>query len=349
LIAAVAFAILAGLPIFRRAQWSWRRALGCAASLVGCAAAIAGPYMAVIGGVSVKPAAKKMVSVAAAPENRVPVWVSESAGSKTLFASTFAIWWVDGEKTGHPSAGWGLWVALNEVMHAFRHLAFFPALLGFWWFRGKIRQAPGMWLVVGVCGVWGLLIWRVAVVAEYLSERHTLILVLCGSFWAAAALVRIGDALAETISRIRPLGERYRPVLATAFLVVLTTWCLPQTLRPLHANRTGYRAAGAWLATHADRGDPILDPYAWAHFYAGRVFDEEAGVQVTPSQAPTQYVVLEKSKLLHSRLKEMAQARDLSARGTLVFRWTPGHTDAKKYHAEEVLVYAVPITPQPQP
>jgi len=51
---------------------------------------------------------------------------------------------------------------------------------------------------------------RLALGVHYLAERHTLILVLCGSMWAAAVLVRAADALPALVraAAARPVSPR---------------------------------------------------------------------------------------------------------------------------------------------
>src|SRR5205085_3386476 len=97
-----------------------------------------------------------------------------------------------------------------------------------------------------------------------------------------------------------------------ALSLALAAVGLPSTLKPLHLNRAGHHAAGLWLASHAGPDDEIIDPFAWAHFYAGGVFRE---VKDAPtSERRVCYVVIEQSENDHSRLGTLPMARELAAR-----------------------------------
>ena len=66
----------------------------------------------------------------------------------------------------------------------------------------------------------------------------------------------------------------------------------PRTLATLHGERAGFREAGQWLAQHVDHDVPLVDPYAWANYYAGRVFQENEGSR-TAAGATHFYVVVD--------------------------------------------------------
>src|SRR5581483_11843881 len=97
---------------------------------------------------------------------------------------------------------------------------------------------------------------------------HTLLFVFAACFPAAAGLLWLG----------RQFGARLRtaaipgPALITGGLFgALLAAALPSLGTPMHANRAGHRAAGRWLAAHSQPADEIMDPFDWAHFYAGRL------------------------------------------------------------------------------
>src|SRR5262249_46280393 len=155
--------------------------------------------------------------------------------------------------------------------------------------------------------------------------------------------VCIADALLGPFSRLmhRPLTARTAAMLQRVSLVLLVAWCLPASLRPLHINRAGHRAAGQWLAAHAGPADPIVDPHCWAFFYSGLLFQDGHTPDPVPAP-PVQYVVVTRSKNPHARLFGVGAAEELAHQGTPVFSWTPTRQERKSYGAEEVLVYAVP-------
>jgi hypothetical protein len=350
IVAATGLVLLAmqGVPGWGR---PWFRSLGCAAGLALAALAVAGPFVAVTGRLTTKPTGQRILETAHPPggEGRSPAefdpaqprGLAGSAGAgtarPTLLASTLAVWWR--EKDGS-RLWWGLRALGREVVQGFHHVAWLPALLGLWWFRGRLRVVPGAWAVLLVCLFLGLLLWRVAALMGYLSDRHTLLLILCGTFWAVAAMAAIGSWLARVLGsrlagRVPGVGGRFWSIL---LLLLLTGSGLPRTLQPLHTNRAGHHAAGLWLANHTAPTDTILDPYCWAHYYAGRVFLEGTTPEPPSGANTARYVVFERAGREHSRLPMVPEAERLVAHGRLVYHW-PTDRPADK---AVVFVYAVP-------
>jgi hypothetical protein len=177
-----------------------------------------------------------------------------------------------------------------------------------------------------------LVLWRLAVVVGYVSERHVLLLVLCGTFAGAAMTALIGKRIGEVVYGI---GPHVWPSLIA--LLGLTAFGLPETFKPLHANRAGHRAAGFWLAQNSDPADPIVDPFCWAHFYAGRVFLEGKDVSPPTGHQLTQYVVLERSDHDHVHLPTIQYALDLAKHGQPVYWWPEKVPEEQA----KVCVYAV--------
>jgi hypothetical protein len=204
-----------------------------------------------------------------------------------------------------------------------------------------------------LCLIQGVVLWRMAVVIGYVSERHTQLLVLCGVFWAVAGLREVPvRVLSFWRRRVHPgarVAEERRALIEwrlrmaqVVLLVALVGFGLPRALLPLHSNRLGHREAGRWLAERANPADLIVDPFCWAHYYSGRVFQEGATVPLPLGYQPRIYVIVENGPNRHERLPLMAEARKLQQQGTLVYRWLPTRTARK---AEEVQVYC--ISPPP--
>ena len=258
------------------------------------------------------------------------------------FASLPAVWWPD--KPGPHHYGrivWGLWALGYEINKGFHYAAWLSALLGLWWFRGRLRVTPGAWVLLLLCLTIALLLWRLAAVMGYLSDRHTLLLLLCGCFWAAAAVAALGERLASLLrsrsaSAVLDLAPRPAGRLVMVVLLAgLVGSALPKALEPLHFSRGGFRAAGLWLAAHARPTDEVLDPYCWAKYYAGRIFQE--GAPPAGSGHP-RYVVLDVSGNHHGHLPDQKKAERLAAKGTPVYRWADGH---RKDRAE-IVIYEIP-------
>ncbi|HMF14964.1 MAG TPA: hypothetical protein VKE94_21760, partial [Gemmataceae bacterium] len=125
--------------------------------------------------------------------------------------------------------------------------------------------------------------------------------------------------------------------LATLLTLGLLIAALPKSLETLHGNRAGLRQAGTWLREHADPSDEIVDPYCWAHYYAGCTLREGLPTETAPGHVPVRYVVLEHGKSEHTRLTGLERARDVAQLGRVVYRWE----GKQGKHAAEVLVYEV--------
>jgi hypothetical protein len=330
--------VLVGCQAIRVQRWPLRHFLVCAAALAIAALVVAGPYMAVIGGITNKESIRRTIQ-----DQTMETQRSATAGLP------IAVWW-QGEKDAS-KGWWGLWALGTELSRGAFHIGWPAALLGLWLCRARIRGTPGLWVLVLLCTIMALALWRLANVMGYLSDRHCLVILLCSMYWTAAGFKVAGDWLAR---RVQPyfgewtaqkglwrqvIEERLtsgRAVAAILFLAVVAA-AMPKTLETLHGNRAGMRQAGLWLSEHADFSDEIVDPYCWAHYYAGCVFREGMPTNPAPGHVPVRYVVLEHSKSEHSRLAGIEEARSLEQQGREVFRWN----GKQGKNAAELVVYEV--------
>jgi hypothetical protein len=100
----------------------------------------------------------------------------------------------------------------------------------------------------------------------YLSDRHTLALVLASTPWAAAGTYVCLRGLAVKFG----WSPRFARLVRFGFAcVVVTTIAYFQT-RATHTSRVGHLEAGQWLAGHGKPGEVILDTRGWASFVADR-------------------------------------------------------------------------------
>ncbi len=332
LLASTALVLLAmqALLAWRR---SWQQLGACAASMMLTALVVSLPYIAVIQHFTTKPTGLELLKSSALgtetlEKPRLQHSGRASAGTTSvLAASVLAVWATETEKG---SVAWSVRALVLEVIKGYYYLAWLPALVGVWWFRERLRSEPGAWVPLLLCLLHGLVLLRLAMVMGYVSERHVLVLVLCGIFWAAALIQAFGSWLSSCFHSQQPI--------AVLFLLALACSGLPQSLKPLHANRAGHHAAGLWLASHTLPADPITDPFCWAHYYAGRVFWEGLTPPVPPGHQLTEYVVVERTDREHSRLPLIAKAMQLAERGQLVYHWPEDRATDKA----DVFVYAVP-------
>src|SRR5262249_52900479 len=157
------------------------------ASFIGVAT-VAAPYMAAIGKVSVKPSVQhiynndKPQDTLFRPDQGETSRRSPERWSAVLtntpLAATLAIWWMDEKVAGPPPLLWGVRTLAFEIAHAFHYFGFGAALLGLWWFRDRFTKVAGARVVLVLCLVLAALLLRLALGVHYLSERHTLVLVL---------------------------------------------------------------------------------------------------------------------------------------------------------------------------
>jgi hypothetical protein len=334
-----------GIVLFAmQASQFWRRSWGqfvaCGASLVLAATAVSSPYIYVIGSLTTKPTPRAILGTVQLKPQKSEVKSQRSEGGfsplndlkpptldlrRPMIASLFAVYAPDDLK----KRGWWALKAVGiEVFKAAQYAIAVAALLGIYWCRRRLRVLPGAWMLLVLCLLHALVLWRLAMLMGYVSERHVLVLVLCSVFPAAAAIPiysRWGTAQTHWLWFGREATTQEILIGSSRFSVLLlicaTLTGLPESLKTLHANRAGHRDAGLWLAEHADQSDPIIDPFCWAHYYAGRVFSEDNPPPVPPGHVPTRYVVLESPDREHARLPLMPEARALAARGQLVYHW----------------------------
>jgi hypothetical protein len=352
--------VLLGAQAVRAWRRPWRQALRCGTCLALAAVAVGGPYAMAIGCFTKKTSFQRMRGNSdyeryEGETRRTPGREPErgdgpqpdiaAAPGRPLLASVLAAWSLDyNQKTSSGRLLWGLKALVTEMAKTFLYIGWLPALLGLWWFRERLGVMPGAWVLLLVSLVQLLALVRLTVIMGYISERHTLIVVLCGCFWGAAAVRTMGQRLAGWLAARyawRGLAADGR-VWAVFLLAAWAAAGLPSSLKPLHANRAGHHAAGLWLAEHADLADDVYDPFCWAHYYAGCVFREGAAPAPSPGHVPTVYVVLEESENQHSRLPLLPFGRQVAQAGTLVYRWCPSARTKAKERAEAVAVYAVP-------
>ncbi len=291
---------------------------------------LAGPFVAITGQITLKPSAQRILPQG--PGALAPPAMKPGSSGAVLFAD-YEVY----TKPPSERARRGLAVLGAQLVKGSFHVGWAAALFGLWWHRRRAAGEPGAWVMLLVCLGVAFALWRIFVVVGYLSDRHTLLILLCGCYWAAAGLLALGEWLAD---RVPHPGRR--GLAAAALPVLFAVSGLPKTLQPLHEHRSGFREVGLWLAEHSRPGDTITDPLCWSHYYAGHVFLEGAGVGPPPGHHPREFVVVEDAGNPHPRLPTFAQAREKAARaGPPVFSWPV----RRGKNTGEVLVYALPREP----
>jgi hypothetical protein len=326
---------LAGLILVAwqlRGRWggTWKQALACGSCLAAGSILLAAPYWATIGGLSVKPSATRMLETsegpAASPQAALPRGV--------LFAARFMPG-TNGEAEGNDSPWYALYEVLDETCKGFHYVAWAPALLGLVLNRRRIWTEAGLALVAGLGVVFVFVLWRLAWTVQYVSERHTLLIVLCGCPLAVAAVFDIGrrwqawKPAAEAAAGATVWQRWRRPqALALTVVVALTGAALLRTMRPLHAHRAGHKEAGFWLAAHLGPGDNVVDPYGWASFYSGQTLLPRHANKGESRPDSHRFLVVELTDQDGTRNKMIEQAAHGTGKGEPIFTWPRGKPPA---------------------
>jgi hypothetical protein len=333
------------LPLVAGRRYAWRGALRHAAGVVVPALMIGAPYALVIHGFTNKPSeeiVKPGRHEAARPTRTEPkpgpsCGAVPYAGGRLVPGLPLAVW-LSKDLQGAKRRIEGLSGAISETVKGLHYIGCLPALLGLWWHRKRLASCPEAWLILMLCLVHGMVLWRLAVIAGYVSERHVLLLVVCGVFPAMAALQELPRRVSEwrwwpkpALSACRPRWMHWlgNPQTWSLFLLLgMTGFGLPKTFQPLHAKRAGHHAAGIWLAGHTRTDDAVYDGhFGWAHFYAGRFSTASQIPPHPPSAAHTIYVVKGRSQERENQYgptnarADMTVPKILAAGGRIVYHW----------------------------
>jgi 4-amino-4-deoxy-L-arabinose transferase-like glycosyltransferase len=346
--AGLALALAQCVPAWRR---PWRTALACGAGLALGALVTGSPYFLTVGHFTNKPNAGVLTGKqpGATEEDDDPA----PAGTAALTSAPQPYHVGNKEEVQQygqmPVArrvGQATWTLAAEFVQCYQYVGWLPVLLGAWWFRGRYRVAPEVWVVVLLFALDALLLWLLVVRAGYLSGRHVLVLVLCTVFQAAVAVRELPYQLAAWWRRLAERAPGRRPLWLSpaawslVLLLLLAGTGLSRTLRPLHSNRAGHRAAGRWLAANARPWDEVEDNHGWAFYYANRLFLSEAELEPPPGCAPRHYVVVNRSndKKSPTRTPAVSETALHMAGGRVVYSWPEGGPAEQA----RVLVYRVP-------
>ena len=132
---------------------------------------------------------------------------------------------------------------------------------------GRVRDRGGLaarfvWLyAIGFAALLALHAMRMG----YLSSRHCVTIALVLAPWAAAG----GMATAARFADRWSIGPDRRTRLSRYAIAAVVLIGLGIQGRPGHPSRWGHRAAGQWLAEHAEYGDAVFDTRGWAAFESG--------------------------------------------------------------------------------
>jgi hypothetical protein len=341
LMVAVAVGLVAAWLGFTR-RWPRDTALGRLVALGVGVSLVAGPYMLLIGKLTNKPATKDLVPNVRGQLIKEGQTLAPAPGHGALLG----VWWQIPPDAGplgvlRPAAV-GI---LEETGKGLHYGAAGLALLGLVALRRRITVEPGLGVLLALVGLNVVVLLGLGATGYYVrgkhtgyvSERHTLLIVMVGCLFAAAAL----QSLAAWVRTRVPVGR----LVAAGLLVVLAATALPSTLKPLHPHREGYKHAGhflkqehdAWLAVNEGRSPEqreqppgVYDPFEWADWYSERTLYTKH----LPANPNLAYAVIDNSAKdradAHERLPTLEQATNIKDDGQaeLVYWWPAG--DRKK-------------------
>lgn len=298
-------------------KWPRDLAFGRLTALAVGVAMVAVPYMMLIGKVSNKPTANQFLNPG--QQENDALWKKKVGTSQAPApaAPLFGAFWNDSAKGNVPAEVVAAGMVAKELAKSSFYAPLAIAVFGLIALRKRIVREPGAWvlLVLGGSNIGVLLLLGTKV--GYVSERHTLLLVLIACVFAGAAL----EPLAAALSRLPRVGHiwagKFAPV---GLLLALVVAALPATLKPMHPQREGHKHAGKWLKEHATSEDVVIDPFCWAEWYAERALYY---VPPDPPDAKVLYVVLDDKMRedQHTRLPRLGLAKEVAASGTVVYWW----------------------------
>jgi hypothetical protein len=288
--------VLLALQVSLRWRRSWRQ-VGINAAGLATVLLLAVPFMLLIQGLTTKPSARHMRD---SLENIGPLHVeARERPGLVLPALPLAIWWIGPDVHPQDRYAWAANAVLIETDRSLFHVLTLPAFFGLWLFRRRFVEVPGASVLLGTVALLAVLLYWLGVSNGYVGERHVLIVVMIGLYFAVASLAVACGWMARLLSRIRPGLAGSTVSLAT--LVLLSAFPLSKTLAQLHVDRHGFKQAGLWLAQNADPDEEIIDPFAWSAYYAGRSF--QAPTEPVPVRPAWCYIVMERSRNTHPHLR----------------------------------------------
>ncbi|VTS03807.1 ArnT family glycosyltransferase [Tuwongella immobilis] len=282
------------------------------------AASIALPYIALIGKLTNKATGSVLVRTLQGEDAR-PTWHMDTPTSfrDTITKQPIAAWWTQGFDNSEGRILWAVQVLIGETSKSAHYVPFALGVIGIVVLLPRWRRDPVMLMPLILGGLNAALLIFMGSRIGYISERHTLWLATLMVIFAAGYL----PTFAQWLTRW-PTSPRSFTAMgyAQTLTILILISGIPGWIKPLHANRKAHHIAGHWLAANTDpHSERIFDPFCWADYYAGRVF-QEGWIRLDDS-TPLYVIVEPKNLTPHSRLPALDQAKDMIRSGKPVFHW----------------------------
>lgn len=317
---------IAGAGLFR--AWTRTEAVGQLLALGIGFALVAGPYMSAIGGFSNKTTFNEVFDRMKGNAPR-PLWKGEAQAvrSPVLFA--------DFHQGGNKTT-WAVSAIVKETSKAAHYATFFLGIAGLLFHRRRIAADPGLAALPLLVLINAVVLGALAITIGYVSERHTVLIVLVLSLFAASAL----DPIWRHFEILPRVGAR-------GLLIAVVGTSLPSAVKVPHEGRLGHPHAGRFLAEHVGPNDAVIDPFCWAEWYSGRALQS---VPPDPAHPAVRWVVLETGKSPHSRLPRYQDALNVVNDGAnppkLAYWWPETIAEADAREKAKVLVYRQVVGPK---
>ena len=311
------------------------------------------PYMVAIDGISNKPTFRALFDRLRGREiDRTYFDRSFTRGGASL---PLAVWWGPEDAARTSKAMWATRALGSEYMKAAHYVVPVFALIGLFRLRsrsgrlpagagfvrllGSIRfrprlSDPRIWLLLVVAGVQAAILWALALGIGYVSQRHTIIIVMITCIYAVEGfyVLSVSAIRAWQLPRLArsPLSQRFRTAspwtLVAVWTGIVMAIALPRNFRSLHEDRAGHKAAGLWMKDNVPADWQIVDPFGWAEWYSGRTLRKIPNPN--PYVGPGLYAVFEpNAKSPHSKLGYYEMAKELASPDVIVFRFPPNVPD----------------------
>jgi hypothetical protein len=295
------------------------------------------PYMVLIAGITNKPSGKGLFE-----KEPDPTYFNRQAMTPAV-RLPIAAWYSPADGENQP-----LW-ALKSLWAEYWKASFYalPAfgLIGLVALRRRLTD-PRLILLLVLAGIQAALLWFLGAHIGYVSQRHTILIVMVTCVFAAAGFSYLGSlaiwawhthalsgratSLVATFSSVDQ-GEAlvrwmrgWRPwELGTVWAAILMAVALPRNFHSLHEERKGHKLAGLWMKENVPAGPQIVDPFGWAEWYTGRTLREVPNPDVFKPGPHLYAVYTPNAKSPHSRLGSYEWARQLSANKNPLFQYPP--------------------------
>jgi len=303
-------------------------------------AIVALPYMALIGGVTNKPSGKALFE-----REPDPTYFNSQSRAPAV---PLAAWYDPVAFQDQNKALWALKNLGAEYLKAAHYVVPAFGLIGLFALRRRLTD-PRLAMLLLLCSLLAALLWFLAWHIGYVSQRHTLLIVMVTCIFSAAgfhylARLAIGAWQTEAVSRravrfLEPLagrggGEAFvrgmrgvNPwMLVAIWVAIVMAVAVPRNFKSLHEERAGHKLAGLWMKDHVEDDWQIVDPFGWAEWYTGRTLRTIPNPDL--SKGPGVYAVFEpNAKSPHSRLGYYEMAKNLVAPkncSVMVFQYPDG-------------------------